>query len=341
MTCKGHSQPDQKNQAPNALLSFKDLSVTFHGLEGASLVLEKVNLDIMPAEILGLVGESGCGKSVLARATLRLLPQPQAELSGEILFRDENLLGIDKKRLRQIRGGEISMIFQEPMTSLNPVFTVGRQMGEVVRLHMGVSKAEARRRCEDMLRAVNMPDPEGTFAKYPHELSGGMRQRVMIAMEMSCNPVLLIADEPTTALDVTVQGQVLALLSDMTRSRGVSTLFITHDMGVVAQLCERVAVMYAGKLVELVTVAELFHNPLHPYSQGLIAAIPTLSDKRKELPSIPGTVPNFLHPPQGCRFHPRCKNSAEICRQEVPPLLAYGAHHVACHRVFEANGARP
>ena len=223
------------------------------------------------------------------------------------------------------------MIFQEPMTSLNPVFTVGRQMSEVVRLHMGVNRSKARRICEDMLRRVNMPDPERCFDKYPHELSGGMRQRVMIAMELSCQPALLIADEPTTALDVTVQGQVLALLAELTRSSGVSTLFITHDMGVVAQLCERVAVMYAGKLMELVPVQELFKKPLHPYSQGLIAAIPTLTDERPHLPSIPGNVPNLLHPPSGCRFHPRCERRTALCEREEPPLIHYGNRAVACH----------
>jgi oligopeptide/dipeptide ABC transporter ATP-binding protein len=313
------------------LLSVRDLSVSFHGLEGVSRVLENVRLDVMPGEILGLVGESGCGKSVMARALLRLLPSPPAKFSGEAIFRGENLLTVSAKRMREVRGGEISMIFQEPMTSLNPVFTVGQQMSEVLRLHTGAAASKARDICVSMLRQVNMPDPERAFSRYPHELSGGMRQRVMIAMELSCNPALLIADEPTTALDVTVQGQVLALLAELTRSRGVSTLFITHDMGVVAQLCERVAVMYAGKLVELVPVAELFERPLHPYSQGLIAAIPTLDDERGLLPSIPGSVPNPLLPPSGCRFHPRCAFRTGLCEKEEPPLTEAGGRAVACH----------
>ncbi len=314
-----------------ALLSLRNLCVGFHNLEGVSRVLENVSLDVMPGEILGLVGESGCGKSVMARAIMRLLPSPPARLSGEVLFRGENLLEASPRRMRAVRGGEISMIFQEPMTSLNPVFSVGQQMSEVVRLHMRVGRAEARRVCVDMLRQVNMPDPDQAFDKYPHELSGGMRQRAMIAMELSCSPLLLIADEPTTALDVTVQGQVLALLAELTRSRGVSTLFITHDMGVVAQLCDRVAVMYAGKLVELVSAADLFRRPVHPYSQGLIAAIPTLTDTRALLPSIPGSVPSLLHPPSGCRFHPRCALRTALCEREDPAPRRHGNGIVACH----------
>ena len=319
------------------LLSIRNLSLRFRGLEGTSHVLESISLDIMPGEILGLVGESGCGKSVMARAVLRLLPSPPAEISGEVFFAGENLLAASAKRMRAVRGGEISMIFQEPMTSLNPVFTVGQQMSEVLRLHTGLAASAARNACVNMLRQVNMPDPERAFAKYPHELSGGMRQRVMIAMELSCDPALLIADEPTTALDVTVQGQVLALLAELTRARGVSTLFITHDMGVVAQLCDRVAVMYAGKLVELVPVAELFQAPLHPYSRGLIAAIPTLEDKRELLPSIPGSVPDLRHPPGGCRFHPRCAFRTGLCEREAPPLVDVGDRAVACHHCREGR----
>lgn len=314
------------------LLAVRNLCVSFDTWDGPSRVLENISLDVRQGEILGLVGESGCGKSVMARAVLRLLPTPPARYSGEILFRGENLLTVHKKRLRKVRGGEISMIFQEPMTSLNPVFTVGNQMSEVVRLHTGASRKEARRVCEDMLNAVNMPDAAEAFDKYPHELSGGMRQRVMIAMELSCGPALLMADEPTTALDVTVQGQVLAVLAELTRARGVSTLFITHDMGVVAQICDRVAVMYAGRLVELLPVDALFGQPMHPYTRGLIAAIPTLTDERELLPSIPGSVPDLVRPPAGCRFHPRCPERMDICERESPELLPCGEHAVACHR---------
>lgn len=255
-------------------------------------------------------------------------------MRGEILWRGENLLTVPARRMRAVRGGEISMIFQEPMTSLNPVFTVGQQMVEVLRQHKKLSRREAKTIAQNRLHQVNMPDPERTLAKYPHELSGGMRQRVMIAMELSCGPDLLIADEPTTALDVTVQGQVLALLANLAQAENVAVLFITHDMGVVAQLCQRVAVMYAGSLVELVPVLDLFRQPLHPYSQGLIAAIPTLTDTRELLPSIPGSVPNLIHPPQGCRFHPRCEHCTDLCRTQVPALHGRQARHfVACHHV--------
>lgn len=320
------------------LLAVHNLSLTFDTPSGSNHVLENISFDIRRGEILGLVGESGCGKSVMARAILRLLPSPPAHVTGSILLQKqedaeaEDLLTVPLSRMRAIRGGEISMIFQEPMTSLNPVFTVGRQMAEVIRLHKHVSKKEARDISIAMLKSVNMPDPARTFAKYPHELSGGMRQRVMIAMELSCNPALLIADEPTTALDVTVQGQVLALLNNLTRERGVSTLFITHDMGVVAALCDRVAVMYAGKLVELVPVQELFDNPLHPYSRGLINAIPSIGRTRESLPSIPGSVPSLIQPPKGCRFHPRCPVRVRICEEIVPSLIEFTPDHfVACH----------
>lgn len=315
---------DDNQPSAEALLTIKNLSVAFDTYGPPNRVVENFNLELMKGEILGLVGESGCGKSVLARTVLRLLPSPPARMKGEILFKGENLLTVGKKRLRSVRGGEISMIFQEPMTSLNPVFTVGQQISEVLRLHTGVGRKEARRVGCELLAAVKMPDPETTFGKYPHELSGGQRQRVMIAMELSCNPALLIADEPTTALDVTVQGQALALLNDLTRARGVSTLFITHDLGVVAQLCDRVAVMYAGCLVELAPVEDLFSRPAHPYTRGLLAAIPTIADPRERLPSIPGQVPDLTSPPSGCRFHPRCSRGLDICRRETPNLINQG-----------------
>ncbi len=314
-----------------ALLDLRNLSLCFQGFATTHYVLNKVNLKVLPGEILGLVGESGCGKSVLARSVLALLPSPPARVSGEILFKGEDILKASARRLRALRGAEISMIFQEPMTSLNPVLSVGRQMGEVLRLHKQLSRREAAEAAEAMLRQVNMPDPARTLAKYPHELSGGMRQRVMIAMELSCSPSLLIADEPTTALDVTVQGQVLAILAELTRSQGTSTLFITHDMGVVAQLCDRVAVMYAGHLVEMAATASLFAQPLHPYSAGLILAIPTLRDTRQSLPSIPGAVPSLTEPPQGCPFAPRCPRVSDMCPEVAPPLQWEQGRAVACH----------
>ena len=253
----------------DAILEIRNLSMTFTTYRGVSRVLEDVGFTLAKGEILGLVGETGCGKSVTARSILRLIPEPPGKITGgEILFHGEDLLKITKKRLRRIRGNHISMIFQEPMSSLNPVFTVGNQMGEVIRLHQGVGLHKAEQIAIDMLRKVNIPDPEKVVGKYPHELSGGMRQRVMIAMELSCQPELLIADEPSTALDVTVQGQVLAIIRELTRKENVSVLFITHDMGVVAQLCDRVAVMYAGKIVEIAGVGDLFSRSVHTLHQG-------------------------------------------------------------------------
>jgi len=322
------------------LLSIRDLSVTFQSYGPPALVVEHLNLTVRQGEILGLVGESGCGKSVLARSILRLLPMPPARLTGEVFF-GENLLTASPRRLRAVRGGEISMIFQEPMTSLNPVFTVARQMTEVVRLHTGASRTRAGNICRDLLAAVKLPDPETVLGKYPHQLSGGQRQRVMIAMALSCGPKLLIADEPTTALDVTVQSQVLALLNDLTRARGVSTLFITHDLGVVAQLCDRVAVMYSGHLVELAPVESLFARPAHPYTRGLLAAIPSIFSPQAHLPAIPGQVPNPADPPPGCRFHPRCGHRLKQCAREAPALTSYGEHWAACHNPDRpAKGAR-
>ena len=326
------------------LLSIENLTVEFENYQGISQVLDSVGFSIRRGEIFGLVGESGCGKSVTARAILRLIPEPPGRIvAGRIFFRGEDLLALSNKSMRRIRGNDISMIFQEPMSSLNPVFTVGNQMREVVRVHRGSKRREAERVCADMLQKVRMPDPYETLKKYPHELSGGMRQRVMIAMELVCDPALLIADEPTTALDVTVQGQVLAILTGLSREREISVLMITHDMGVVAQVCDRVAVMYAGRIVELADVFELFANPLHPYTKGLIASIPDLDGEKDGSPdaegdpilySIPGTVPTLIDPPPGCRFHPRCDFGFQRCGQETPELKEAATEHwAACFMV--------
>jgi oligopeptide/dipeptide ABC transporter ATP-binding protein len=315
------------------LLEIKELSVRFFTYQGVVHALEKVNLEVQKGEILGLVGETGCGKSVLARSVLRLIPDPPGKIAhGQVFFKGENLLRVSKKRLRAIRGNDISMIFQEPMTSLNPVFTVGNQMEEVVRLHQGVNRKEARKIGIHMLHQVRMPDPEKVLSKYPHELSGGMRQRVMIAMELSCQPDLLIADEPTTALDVTVQAQVLTILDELTRKSGTSVLFITHDLGVVAQLCDRIAVMYAGRIVETASVERLFSSPKHPYTQGLLQAIPRMDEEKETLAVIPGVVPGLIRPPQGCRFHSRCEYEFHPCKDQSPELFQVSSgHYVACH----------
>jgi oligopeptide/dipeptide ABC transporter ATP-binding protein len=315
------------------LLDISALSVRFFTYQGIVRALEDVNLTVSKGEILGLVGETGCGKSVLARSVLRLIADPPGKISGgKILFKGEDILGASKRRLRNIRGNEISMIFQEPMSSLNPVLRVGNQMMEVVMLHQRVGKAEARRICIDMLSQVKMPDPEAVLSKYPYELSGGMRQRAMIAMELSCRPDLLIADEPTTALDVTVQAQVITVLEELTRRKNVSVLFISHDLGVIAQICERVAVMYAGRIVEIAPVRKLFSKPGHPYTRGLLRAVPQVDEERETLNVVPGVVPGLIDPPAGCRFHPRCGQMLESCDRIVPcPVEVEPDHHVACH----------
>ena len=324
------------------LLEIKRLSVQFFTYQGTVRALEEVDLTIERGEILGLVGETGCGKSVMARSVLRLIPEPPGKISqGEILFKGENILKFRPRRLREIRGNDISMIFQEPMSSLNPVFKVGNQIEEVIMLHQKVDRWMARGTAVEMLQQVNMPDPEKVLSKYPHELSGGMRQRVMIAMELSCRPDLLIADEPTTALDVTVQGQVLTILNDLVRRLGVSVLFISHDLGVIAQLCDRVSVMYAGKIVETAPVASLFAEPRHPYTRGLLEAIPSLDEERDPLQVIPGIVPRLVDPPGGCRFHPRCAERLEPCDRLVPRLMEIQpGYRVACHLYEERKAGK-
>jgi peptide/nickel transport system ATP-binding protein len=315
------------------LLSIRNLSVQFFTYQGVVRALEGIDLTIQRGEILGLVGETGCGKSVLARSILRLVPDPPGKITqGEIRFKGEDILRVNGKRLREIRGNEISMIFQEPMSSLNPVFTIGNQMAEVVILHQRVKRDRARAICLEMLSQVKMPDPDRVLSKYPHELSGGMKQRAMIAMELSCRPALLIADEPTTALDVTVQGQVLTILDDLVRRIGASVLFISHDLGVIAQLCDRVSVMYAGRVVETAPVEALFARPRHPYTVGLLQAIPSMHEERDSLMTIPGVVPRLIDPPPGCRFAPRCAKRFEPCDRVVPPLSEVEpGHAVACH----------
>ncbi len=314
------------------LLDVQDLSVTFTTHQGTAQVLEKVNLSLQSGEILGLVGETGCGKSVLARSILRLISQPPGRIhGGRIMFLGENLLGLSAQAMRSVRGRCISMIFQEPLSSLNPVFTIGNQMREMARLHLGLGREAANEHCATMLARVRLPDARGILRKYPHELSGGQRQRVMIAMELSCGPQLLLADEPTTALDVTVQGQILRIIKEQAAQQDMAVLLITHDMGVVAQTCDRVAVMYAGVVVETADVADLFARPAHPYTQGLIAAIPG-RERIQRLLTIPGTVPDLVTPPSGCRYHPRCTSRIKACARAVPVLSSIGARHaVACH----------
>ncbi len=287
--------------------------------------MDDVSLTIAPGETLGVVGESGCGKTMLALSILRLIPMPPARIvSGSIRFRDRELLTLSEEALRSVRGNEISMIFQEPMTSLNPVFTVGEQVAEALRLHQGMNKRQALDAAADILGLVRLPNPGSAAKSYPHELSGGMRQRVVIAIALACDPDLILADEPTTALDVTIQDQILELMLDLQRKKGAAVMMITHDLGVVAQTCGRVLVMYAGKIVESSPVEELFAEPLHPYTRGLLRSLPVLGESagaRRALTPIQGVVPGLWDLPSGCAFHPRCSEAFERCRLEPPPLL--------------------
>ena len=316
-----------------SLLEIKQLTSAFL-FEGKPVpVVTDVSITVEEGEILGLVGESGSGKSVTAKNVMRLLPTPPASvLSGEILFKGRDILKLSEKEMRSVRGNEISMIFQEPMTSLNPVYTCGNQIMEAVMLHQHVDKKTARATAEEMLKLVGMSMPEERLKNYPHELSGGMRQRVMIAMALCSNPSLLIADEPTTALDPTIQAQILELIGELQKKLGMSVLYITHDLGVVAELCHRVVVMYAGMVMEVAQTEDLFSKPAHPYTQGLMKAMPRMNSGGERLNSIEGVVPHITEMPKGCHFHPRCPYATELCRQSCPPMTDLGnGHQVRCH----------
>lgn len=316
-----------------SLLEIKQLTSAFL-FEGKPVpVVTDVSITVEEGEILGLVGESGSGKSVTAKNVMRLLPTPPASvLSGEMLFKGRDILKLSEKEMRSVRGNEISMIFQEPMTSLNPVYTCGNQIMEAVMLHQHVDKKTARAKAEEMLKLVGMSMPEERLKNYPHELSGGMRQRVMIAMALCSNPSLLIADEPTTALDPTIQAQILELIGELQKKLGMSVLYITHDLGVVAELCHRVVVMYAGMVMEVAQTEDLFSKPAHPYTQGLMKAMPRMNSGGERLNSIEGVVPHITEMPKGCHFHPRCPYATELCRQSCPPMTDLGnGHQVRCH----------
>lgn len=326
----------------NTLLSIRNLKVHFFSRGHIIYALDGVSFEIEKGMTFGLVGETGCGKSVTALSILRLIPYPPGKIvQGKIYFRGRNLLHLSEEEIRSVRGKEISMIFQEPMTSLNPVFRIGDQMMEVIMLHQKVGKREAYARAVEMLERVHMPDPQKVMRQFPHQLSGGMRQRAMIAMELSCRPYLLIADEPTTALDVTIQAQILRLLKEMKREFDTSILLITHDLGVIAEMCDRVGVMYAGSMVEEASVEDIFEDPKHPYTKGLWGAIPRMEEEKETLSVIPGVVPDLSQPPRGCKFHPRCTFRFDPCDQFVPPLLeTSNGHLVACflYQGKEKNG---
>jgi oligopeptide/dipeptide ABC transporter ATP-binding protein len=303
------------------LLEIKNLSVDFHLRRGVLTAVRDLSLSISEGETFGIVGETGCGKSVTALSILRLVPTPPARIAqGELIFEGEDLLRKTARDMEKIRGRKISMIFQEPMTSLNPSLTVGAQIGECYQVHMGHSKKIARDFTEHVLELVRLPSPHTLADRYPHELSGGMRQRVMIAMALACEPKLLIADEPTTALDVTIQAQIIELLKELQEKLKMAMIFISHNLGVVARLCDRIGVMYAGSMVEQAEKKVLFTRPQHPYTIALLHAIPRPELRDQSLHAIPGTVCDLFQPPPGCKFHPRCAKAQEICRTEVPRL---------------------
>jgi len=316
-----------------ALLSIRSLETHFFSAGRVIRALDGISFEIQEGEVFGLVGETGCGKSVTALSILRLIPFPPGKIvAGSIRFKDKDILSLSPDQMRAFRGKEISMIFQEPMTSLNPVFRIGDQMREVIMLHQRMGKAAAWEAAVRMLDRVRIPDARKVAGQYPHQLSGGMRQRVMIAMELSCRPALLIADEPTTALDVTIQAQILRLLKEMKKEMGTSILLITHDLGVVAEMCNRVAVMYAGSIVEQAEAIEIFEQPKHPYTQGLWGAIPLIDQEKESLAVIPGAVPDLGRLPQGCKFHPRCPHRFKPCDGERPPMAEVSpGHHAACY----------
>jgi peptide/nickel transport system ATP-binding protein len=312
------------------LLSVKGLKVSFHNKKGTTVAVDGVSFSVNKSEILGIVGESGCGKSVTSLSILRLLGQQGEIQSDEILMDGKNLAALSEREMCAVRGNEIAMIFQDPMTSLNPVFTIGRQMAEPFMIHRGFGRKEARMGALEMLSKVGVPSPEIRLNEYPHQLSGGMRQRVMIAMALSCNPKLLIADEPTTALDVTLQAQILDLILDLRNSTGMAIMLITHDMGVVAEMADRIMVMYAGREVEYGPADDIFQNPRHPYTRGLLNSIPRLDRDEENLYSIQGTVPGPRDMPPGCHFSPRCSCARENCFREDPPGFRRGNTEVKC-----------
>jgi peptide/nickel transport system ATP-binding protein len=319
-----------------ALLEVENLQTHFRTPDGINRAVDGVSFHVNEGETLAIVGESGCGKSVTSMSLMRLIPEPPGKIAGSVRFRGKDLLKLSDREMRSIRGNDISMIFQEPMTSLNPVLTVGRQIGETLRLHQGLGREAAGARAVELLTLVGIPEPSRRVREYPHQLSGGMRQRVMIAISLACNPKLLIADEPTTALDVTIQAQILQLMLDLKRRVGAAVILITHDLGVVAEVAERVMVMYAGRKVEEAPVAQLFRSPRHPYTQGLLGAVPklgsSLSGAAQRLAEIPGQVPSLKQRITGCAFAGRCPIATDLCREVAPGLEEKSSHHfAACH----------
>ena len=317
------------------LLEVKSLCASFFTGDGEVRAVDGVSFSVEPGKLMGIVGESGSGKTATVLSIMRLLPESARITGGEILFEGKDLLKLPEPEMRAIRGARIAMIFQEPMTSLNPVFTIGSQIGEAVRLHQHTARGETRERSIEALKMVGIADPERRIDDYPHQLSGGMRQRVMIAMALACNPKVLVADEPTTALDVTIQAQILDLIRELQARLGLAVILVTHDLGIVAEYADDVTILYSARVMEQASARDLFANPLSPYTRGLLDSIPGIDGAhRKRLQAIPGSIPNALHPPPGCRFHPRCPLAVPECSQAVPPLEAKAPnHYAACIRV--------
>jgi len=325
------------------LLEIENLKTYFYTWAGVVKAVDGVSLKIKEGETLGLVGESGSGKSVTALSILRIVPRPGRVLEGRIMYKGDNLLEKKEAEMQKIRGKEIAYVFQDPATSLNPVYSIASQLTEVIRRHQNVTKEEALEKALELFKLVEIPDPQIKIHNYPHQLSGGMKQRIALARALSCQPNLLLADEPTTALDVTIQAQILTLLKNLKQKLGMAMVLITHDMGVVAGVADRITVMYAGRVCESASTKTIFYNPLHPYTRALLEAVPSLALKREKLKVIPGAIPNLIEPPSGCRFHPRCEFAKEqVCTLKVPPLLEVEPEHfVACARATEIEPESP
>jgi len=324
------------------LLEIEDLKTYFYTWAGIVKAVDGISLQVKEGETLGLVGESGSGKTVTALSILRIVPRPGKIIGGRILYRGENLLEKKENEMQKIRGKEIAYVFQDPATSLNPVLSIAQQSIEVIRRHQNVNKQEALEKAIELLRLVEIPDPKIRIWNYPHQLSGGMKQRMAVARALSCQPSLLLADEPTTNLDVTIQAQILELMKSLKNKLGMSMVLITHDMGIVADMADRITVLYAGRVCESASTRTIFYNPMHPYTEALLTAVPHLAMKKEKLAVIPGTIPNLIEPPSGCRFHPRCKYARPTCSEIVPPLEEMEPeHYVACLRAKEIDVKSP
>jgi peptide/nickel transport system ATP-binding protein len=333
---------ERKLMATKQILEIENLKTYFDTFAGLVKAVDGVNIAVKEGETLGLVGESGSGKSVTALSILRIVPKPGKIIGGKIVYKGQNLLEKSENELQKIRGKEIGYIFQDPATSLNPVFSIADQLTEVIRRHQNVTKKEALEKAIELLRLVEIPDPELKIWSYPHQLSGGMKQRIAVARALSCQPSLLLADEPTTNLDVTIQAQILQLMKNLKDKLGMSMILITHDMGIVAGVADRITVLYGGRVCETADTKTIFYNPLHPYTNALLTAVPSLALRKEKLEVIPGTIPNLVDPPSGCRFHPRCEYAKAVCTKKIPQLIEVESGHlVACHRALEINLVSP